>query len=68
MKQPPTDQRYHPVTLNDDPQFLGYIFAAYVDADGQPTGKMAVSVSKPGQSGYVGCVAIERDRLVECQR
>jgi hypothetical protein len=66
MKTNPNDQRYHPVTLNDDPAFLGYIFAAYVDADGQLTGKLAVSVSKPGQSGYVGCVAIERERLVEC--
>lgn len=63
--KPQPDQRYRPVTLADDPAFLGYFFAIYVDADGQPTGKAAVSVSKPGQSGYVGCVAIERERLLE---
>lgn len=59
------DQRYRPVTLSDDPGFLGYVFAAYVDADGNPTGQLAVSVKHPGQTGYVGCVAIARDRLIE---
>jgi hypothetical protein len=36
----------------------------YVEIDGTPTGKLAVSVSKPGSTTFRGCVAIERERLV----
>lgn len=52
------------VTLDDDLGFIGYAFAAYVDDDGQPTGEIAVSVSKPGNTNYHGCVRLPRERLV----
>ncbi len=52
------------VTLTDDPTFVGYAFGQYIDDAGEPTGQIAVSVSKPGQTTYRGCVALARDRLV----
>lgn len=55
--------RYRPVTLTDDPTFLGYIFGRYVDDDGNDTKQIAVSVSKPGKTDLRGCVSLPEDRL-----
>lgn len=57
------NHRYHPVTLVDDPAFLGYVFARYVDDDGHDTNQIAVSVSRPGHTELHGCVRLPEERL-----
>jgi hypothetical protein len=52
------------VTLVDDAEFLGYVVGQMVNADGQPTGQVMLSISNPGATGLRGNKAIAIERLV----
>jgi len=55
--------RFPLVTLIDDPQFRGYVFARYVDGEDNNTGELAVDVSNPGHTELRGCVRLPLERL-----
>ena len=58
-----TSTRFPPVTLKDDPAFLGYVVGRYIDDDGQDTDDYCVSVSKPGKTKLRGDVRLPAARI-----
>ena len=54
-----------PVTLTDDRTFIGYFVGVMLDAAGQPTGEVLISVKQPGkQFGVQHQLKVKRDRVV----
>jgi len=63
MTLPTYKNPYPAVTLVDDRAFRGFAFGRLIDADGNDTGQIVVSVAQPGQSDLHGCVRLPAERL-----